>query len=122
MKIAIVRGDQQSEWISCNSILNGLIRSYSLALEDCDVSFFSLPHFSNHYDVSKTVELIKLFDPDKIIYLDYRPSPGIFLQGLCKVYLGEIFPAVYIHIYGDFVLNIADWLPVLGTLKKIPLC
>jgi glycosyltransferase involved in cell wall biosynthesis len=120
-KIVIISGNEQSEWISCRSILSGLHSLYSNLYKAEEILHLSLGHNSNFYDAIKLASEIKQNAPLKIVFLDYRPSPALFIKGLLSVYKKDKIPPLYIHVYGDFILNIPGWLDIVPSIQDLEL-
>lgn len=120
-KIAIISGNEKSDWISCRSILSGLQSLYSSLYKPEEILHLSLGHSSNFFDALQVAKELKKHSPLKIVFLDYRPSPALFIKGLISVYKKNVLPPIYIHVYGDFMLNIAGWIDIVPSLKDLPI-
>jgi glycosyltransferase involved in cell wall biosynthesis len=116
-RIALVLGDQSSAWISCQTITPNIVRAYEIAFGD-KVRVFSSYNLAKHYSNYRSALSIATWQPDRIVFVDHRPHPGLLLKLLLHM-MGERLPPVVVHVYGDFTLETAKWLSLKGTLQKV---
>lgn len=122
-KIMIISSSEKSAWVSCQSITSNLQRSYQQVLPDAQYEF--LPHHALSVHCLELAKKIKDQNPDKIIFLDHKPSVALFLKSLCLIYQQVKMPEILVHVYGDFILKTPDWLdlgPHLKTMKMKLIC
>lgn len=124
-KIAVIYSSEKSEWQSCQSIVKNLCQSYSHLGESSDneIQFYNVSKSDPLMSASQCALEVFNWNPSRIVWLDYKPTPLQFLRAyfsICNKQQAE-FPELWIHIYGDFVLNICDWGKMLEILKAFPL-
>jgi glycosyltransferase involved in cell wall biosynthesis len=105
-KIAVIRSAFSSSWRSCVSIVNNLERAYSL--QQSGVKFFLVAedHTASLID---TAIAIREWRPEKVVLIDHLPDATKVLSALLPLFDKKDEPQVYIHLFGDFSLSLANW-------------
>jgi glycosyltransferase involved in cell wall biosynthesis len=118
-KYALVVSDELSKWVSCKSIVANLMKSYNSFLSENEYKVFHLGQDANLYDCYLVAKEIKQYSPTHIAFIDHRPSVAGFLQALTKSYVDKTLPNIIIHVYGDFILELGDWLKLSDDLSRM---
>ena len=115
IKIALIYSFTPSAWVSCQSIVENLSKAYHFSdrLDILDINYSS--DMSSFEEVNE-IEKIKYFNPDKIVFIDHLPHPVDFLNRY-KVLISEEIPDCIFHVFGDFTLNLNNWLKVKDLLN-----
>ena len=104
-KLGILFNFQSSTWISCNSILTNLLESYKQTNLNNDQLLFhdkmSLTEISNL--ANKIIEN----EYTHLAFIDHRTLPCSLLLEIFN--LTKKLPNIFVHIYGDFILNRNHW-------------
>jgi glycosyltransferase involved in cell wall biosynthesis len=120
-KIAIIKKSLAPEWQSCKTISDNLLKAYELLRGEFELTFHTMPKDYSVVGFTKLMNQVKTEKPDQIIWPEYSPPPLSFARCLERAYKDEkVKPQVRFHIYGDFVLNIADWVSCSEVFKKMP--
>lgn len=109
MKIAIIRGRDIASWASCQTIISGLEILYRQSTFKESLTLFSCDHKATLSELVLLAQEIALDKPEKIILLDYLPSPGKIITAITMAYRDQPIPPIVCHLYGDFILRIGDW-------------
>lgn len=117
-KVAIITSQKDSEWVSCKSISANLLESYKLALNG-KYRLFSINYnnFDSKYATWSTVSDVKNWGADTLVFVDHAPCPANFISALGMID-SEYRPNLVIHVYGDFVLNVSDWIRAEAALAN----
>lgn len=113
MKLALLYAFRSSEWKSCISITDNIKSSYSLL--NHDIQYFDYDHLKGELHLETLADQLKTFNPDRIIFIDHRPTPKQLLERLLK---RNIEAPLIIHLYGDFSVYCNDWLEQEALLKN----
>jgi len=116
-KVALVTRSSLAEWRSCRTITANLLGSY-LAAPHLDRQVFRLPEGETNYDIWQLAQKISSWQPDQIVFIDHQPCPGGLIQALARVWNQGPLPRLLVHIFGDFVLQCAEWLQSEPALKQ----
>lgn len=108
MKIALVYSFKESDWFSVTKILNNLIASYKAAYSQESIVEINFPWDWTEEDLEESIKSLKDANVDKIVFLDHKPNPVIFLKELGRSEI-EKFKEIVIHAYGDFTLEFHRW-------------
>jgi glycosyltransferase involved in cell wall biosynthesis len=109
-KIGLIYYEQQSDWTSCNSILNNIISSY--------LQTGSFVHKFPIYDnMENLADEIIGQNLTHMAFIDHRDPPAHLLYKIYKKYPHQL-PQLIIHVYGDFVLRCNQWKGIEPILKK----
>jgi glycosyltransferase involved in cell wall biosynthesis len=113
-KLVLAYSFTPSAWVSCQSIVENLRKSYhhSGVFEILDINIAS---DLNSYEELVEIEKIKDFNPDKLVFIDHLPHPIDFLEKY-KVLISKELPDCIFHVFGDFTLNLNNWLSVKDIL------
>ena len=118
-EILIVRAKKESDWTSCQSIVNNLELAYRSA-DGLEVK--SVLHHDNENDDFEAYQIIsKIFEfsPSEIVFIDHKPHPGKLIQKL-RALAPAYKPKLTFHIFGDFVLQAPKWQAMDSFLKNFP--
>lgn len=113
MKIALLFAFRKSEWKSCVSITSNLRQAYS-ALGEENIQSFDYDHLKGELHLELMADQLKAFAPDRIVFLDHRPTPKHLLERLIK---RDLNVPLIIHLYGDFSVYCNEWLEQEALLK-----
>jgi glycosyltransferase involved in cell wall biosynthesis len=121
-RVALVTSGEIPSWVSCRAIQANLRTAYQMAFGPEAVAEF---HYKKGMDSPAGVEPlwslacdIHAANPDRIIFIDYFPHPAPLLHALAEAYAPEPLPALYFHIYGDFLLRAGAWLELDKIFKR----
>ena len=117
-KIALVVSSEGSSWVSCQSIVRNLIKSYTLAFPDREIGIFNLDKKMSGYEVHKEAERLLTFSPEWVSFVDHAPHPGGFMRSLQELSGKARLPQFVVHVFGDFTLYPNEWLAVADILKN----
>lgn len=113
MKLALLYAFRSSEWKSCISITDNIKASYSKLKHD--IKFFDYDHLKGELHLECLADDLQAYQPDRIIFIDHRPTPKQLLERLLK---REINAPLIIHLYGDFSVYCNDWIEQEAILKN----
>jgi len=120
-KVAVLHSSHLVEWQSCQTIGNNLLSAYQMMAEDknFDVKFCKISNNNELLENVRISEKLLEWGVDRIVWIEYSPTPLNFLNILESHFVGNSNrPELVIHVYGDFVLNIADWNSMQDLLAK----
>lgn len=106
--IIIIKNQKKSSWVSCQSITHNLLKSYKQTNLSPHLEEAYLNVGMNQLDTFRLAENVAKKNPSKIIFVDHKPHPYLFIAALKQVLLGQK-PELHFHIYGDFTLHAASW-------------
>lgn len=118
-KFALLNRQTPFEWVSCQSISTNLEKAYSLAAGS-DLIKVTLNPSDSLYDMRQAARTLYQAQPEKIFFIDHAFHPGNFLRSLSEV-APHYHPEIYIHVFGDFILNTTEWLGCEDILNRFPL-
>ncbi len=113
MKLALLYAFRSSEWKSCISITDNIKSSYSLLKHE--IQYFDYDHLKGELHLETLADELSAFKPDRIIFIDHRPTPKQLLERLLK---RKIDVPLIIHLYGDFSVYCNDWIEQEAILKN----
>tara|TARA_R110002049_G_scaffold217325_4_gene388756 strand:- start:916 stop:2166 length:1251 start_codon:yes stop_codon:yes gene_type:complete len=113
MKLALLYAFRDSEWKSCVSITQNIKHSYEAL--DHELKSFDYDHLKGELHLEDLADELKEFSPDKIVFIDHRPTPKQLLARLVK---RDLNVPLIIHLYGDFSVYCNDWLEQESLLKN----
>lgn len=120
MRLFIMSGNQENSWQSCKVICSGLTLAYGKLIEKNDnvkIETCYLESDIGHDGLDKIIKTINDFNPSHIVWLEYQPHPIKFLKyAIDKIRASEI--CFQVHVYGDFVLFLNDWVALNEELKR----
>lgn len=115
MKLLIIRSNEELVWNSCRSISKNLQEAYA-CLGDASIEWFDLnvaqflnPQEDSVRSLALLAKRIKIFAPDRIIFLDHLPLPPTILLSLRSFLSLSSLPPIIVHIYGDFTYFAYEW-------------
>ena len=114
-KIVLIYSFTPSAWVSCQSIVDNLSKAYHLS-DRFDVLDINNSSDISSYEEVTEIERIKVFNPDKLVFIDHLPHPIDFLERY-KALVSEELPECVFHVFGDFTLNLNNWLKVKNVLN-----
>jgi glycosyltransferase involved in cell wall biosynthesis len=112
-RLALIGSGPEISWISCQSISQNLIHSYTMLEQEYDICFYHLTAKTG----SKVISRLKSFSPNKIIFYDHLPHYFLILKDLDQLW-PQKKPELLFHIYGDFSLYLDLWIQHQKLLKK----
>ena len=116
MKVALVYSFKESDWFSCNVIVNNLKLAYSEIFNEENIvhANYRRDRFVSKQDLTKVHEEV-----EKVIFIDHKPTPVNFLEKLQFLDGGKISTSreYIIHVFGDFPLYLTEWRTVFSILK-----
>ncbi|OFZ21443.1 MAG: hypothetical protein A2X94_08010 [Bdellovibrionales bacterium GWB1_55_8] len=107
-KIALICRQRPSDWVSCRSITQNLINSYSLEFPSAEIRQFYMEESASFLDLDQLAEGIVSFKPDLIAIVDHKPHPAVLFELLARKL--KSWPRLVIHAFGDFTINPNEWL------------
>lgn len=122
-KLGIVICNNPSQWKSCNSISQNLIRAYKIAFPRKKPDWFALKETLGEQVPDPRVALTAaeeiLESPiEELVFLDHHVDPLPILVALRSLNLQRARELRYsFHIYGDFSLNSKRWLNIGKVLR-----
>lgn len=123
-RIVVIHSNDQAPWQSCQSISNNLMKVYHSLAESkqAQVEFIGIRLNATMDEVYRAAIKANDFKPDRIVWLEYKPTPATFLKSYDQLQSTQAkLPEIVVHIYGDFILNISDWRSMEELLKKYPI-
>jgi glycosyltransferase involved in cell wall biosynthesis len=113
----VVVASQPSNWTSNRVISPNLRESYRrLWGEGYDV--LSLPIDGDETDIRWAARALAARRPDRLVFVDHLPHPAALLEQFTSAWEGRRLPALYFHLYGDFTLQLKNWLALEPLLKR----
>jgi len=120
-KVAIVRRERPSAWVSCQAITNNLEKMYQKVFSDVFLETMYCPENLNDYSGWDLANQIKKGNFDLVVWIDHKPNIAPLIRGLKLANSdGEQIPACFIHLFGDFVLDCMKWETSKNFLKDVP--
>ncbi len=117
-KIVLIKRQNKSDWVSCQSITSNLEKVYQDIFQD--IIPLEIDKSYDKYDYWKLAEEIFKTNPSKIVFIDHTPHPCELIKALDNFFLDNL-PELVFHIFGDFTLQSKQWLSIEDILKKTPL-
>lgn len=117
--VILIRAKKESDWVSCKSIVSNLEAAY---IQSNDVKIISVVYFDHgqdDYQLHLLAEKIVHANVSEIVFIDHKPHPGRLIARLNQL-APEYRPRLVFHIFGDFVLESANWLDHNTVLKNYP--
>lgn len=111
-RVALFHSFAASQWVSCQTITSNLVNSLSEAFKGHDVKVYDFNQSDNAYDFIKLVRTVFEFKPERLIFCDHRPQPDFFIKNYLALFGPDeehLIPEIYIHVYGDFSLDLKEW-------------
>lgn len=115
-RVALVRSHEESNWLSCKSIVQNLLAVYSDLFPDMEVREFSMTETPE--GAWALSEKIHQYAPQRLIFVDHAPHPHLLIHALDIRYRRRPLPPTYFHVFGDFTLYPKQWLSIEPILKK----
>lgn len=114
-KVAIVYSRTESSWISCQTIVPNLLRSYR---EVSDIELLEINYSPRITKAELELLVFKIIEvkPDHLVFIDHKPHPIAILVPLLKV-LPDMQSKFIFHLYGDFSLYFKEWKETFDLLK-----
>jgi glycosyltransferase involved in cell wall biosynthesis len=118
LRIGLIHSSINSPWMSCQTITQNLIKTYSALECATELASFYLDIDQTDFEVLTLAKNLLKFKPDKIVIIDHLPHPGKLIELLTPLYesAGEVLPELIIHIFGDFTLYSKEWLKIESSL------
>ena len=114
----LIRAQQKSDWVSCQSIVSNLEESYRKIFPEVKVFYFNRD--DNELESYQIAKEIIASNADEIIFIDHTPHPANIIRRLHQI-SPAYKPTLSFHIFGDFVLHSAQWYELSGILQNYPL-
>ena len=118
-RIALLRSDAPSNWVSCQSITRNLIAAYRKAFGHAEIREFALETGHSRHQTYEVAQALRDFSPDLIAFVDHAPHPGGLIRSLAALQPEGALPAIDFHVFGDFSLRPNEWLEIEGDLRRI---
>jgi glycosyltransferase involved in cell wall biosynthesis len=119
LRPAIIRFQDPSQWVSCQSITTNLSSAYEQLFDGCETVFF-LGRNLDPGEIRSTARAIFKFQPSSLIFPDDpSPHPQPMLIALRKIF-GAAMPSVFMHVYGSFVHGADAWVASEKALLGVP--
>ncbi len=104
MKIATLRSQNESEWVSCQSITSNLLKCYDSLNANNEVKHLEYPTCGNSFSISSLVRDIHNQKFETLSFVDHDLVPLSILR-VIKNECPNWKPKVIFHIFGDFTLK-----------------
>lgn len=107
-EVILIRAKNESDWVSCKSIVSNLESAYCQAT---DIKVNSVIYFDNgldDYQLHLLAKKIVLAAASEIVFIDHKPHPGRLISEINKI-SPDYRPQLTFHIFGDFILESAAW-------------
>ena len=111
-RVALLHSFTESKWVSCQTITSNLVSSLTEALKGSQIKVFDFNQSDNKYDFLKLIEEVYEYRPERIVFCDHRPQPDFFICEYLKHFSqeqAEHIPEFFVHVYGDFSLDLKEW-------------
>lgn len=118
MKIALIKKNETSDWVSCRSITQNLQDMYLKRFGE-DVSIWTVPEEADKFAIYKTFQEVKEKKIDHIVFIDHKPTPMNLIKYMDEAF-GDYSPKIIFHIFGDFTLFSPEWNAIDEILIKRP--
>ncbi|MFP5490939.1 MAG: glycosyltransferase family 4 protein [Bacteriovoracia bacterium] len=106
--VILIRAQQESDWVSCKSIVSNLESAYNQAT---DLKVSSIIYYNSgldDYQLHLLAKKIVQIAASQIVFIDHKPHPGRLVSEIFKI-SPNYRPQLTFHIFGDFVLDSAAW-------------
>lgn len=112
-KVGMIFREDESKWISCQSINANLLKAYGLK-QEVDI-FYAYSRSKTSYDIINEIIAKKI---SVLIFVDHQVRPLELLQSdRLLAYIEQAKVKVIFHVYGCFVDRIAEYYQI-GKLLK----
>lgn len=118
MKIALIKKEEISDWVSCRSITQNLEQVYRKRYGG-DVTIFCVPEVVDKFKYFQVFNEIKRKKIESVIFIDHKPTPLKLVQSMDRA-LKDYSAQIIFHVFGDFTLFSPEWNLVEDILKKRP--
>ncbi len=111
-RVALLHSFTESKWVSCQTITSNLVSSLKVALKGSQVQVYDFNQSDNKYDFYKLVREVFEYRPERIVFCDHRPQPDYFIKEYLSLFSEdeeEHIPEFFVHVYGDFSLDLKEW-------------
>lgn len=112
----LVTKDEESEWVSCNSISQGLQEAYLLIENKLIRKVSACPLEKVGGNLAKIAEQ-DFSEVERFVFVEYKPHPYFYIDALLKMKKIDPDTEFVFHLYGDFILFSSLWVKVLELLK-----
>lgn len=118
MKTLLLKKQDPSFWVSCQSITQNLTLAYRYRLND-ELSVWDYDEKQSSYEVMLLARKIKDSSFDRVVWIDHHPHPQKLLRALDKEFQqSSSRPELNFHLFGDFSLMAPQWEGCSEVLKK----
>lgn len=120
MKTLLLKKQDLSFWVSCQSITRNLTLAYQHLLKD-HLSVWNYDESQSAYEVLQLAKKIKHSGFEQIVWVDHHPHPQKLVAALEKQFSKETKkPELYFHLFGDFSLFAPQWNRCSSLLESFP--
>lgn len=114
-KFILIRAKKNSDWVSCQSIVNNLEASYLRAAPDALVLYYNQE--DDEYETYQIAQHIISLQAQEVVFIDHTPHPENIIKRLSEI-APNYRPILTFHVFGDFVLHAAAWYEINDILKN----
>lgn len=117
--VILIRAKKESDWVSCKSIVSNLEAAYLQASGLKIISSIYYDHGLDEFQIYHLAQKIIETNASEIVFIDHKPHPGRLIARLHQI-SPNYRPRLVFHIFGDFVLESANWLDHNSVLQNYP--
>ena len=108
-KIGLVYSSRPPQWVSCVSILSGLLRAYQEFFPSHQLVHYNLERKSTPYDATLLANKIITDQVNTLVFIDHSPHPLDLVKSILKKKATNHEISFYFHLYGDFTYYASSW-------------